>query len=247
MGVVTGSPGTFFRLGLVLVGTLVSSVSGDAGASSALELEYPESDPELELLDPELPASFNPPGGAGFTSPELEEEDDPAGCSPGYGNCCAGLFGACGASGAFAAPEAFGVVCLGGPESPGYGNCCAAFDGTGWSCAVGQFDVVVFPPLPHVVDPEQFIFSGGAAGLPSGVCFHCGSLAWLAGVCAHAKPTPSPTTPAASQSRLIPLLDDNPVNAWPHFEETFRVPYTLLGTPSLQARVSLLVDEKQGL
>jgi hypothetical protein len=71
-----------------------------------LELEYPESELELlELLDPELPASFNPPGGAGFASPELEED---AGCSPGYGNCCAGLFGACGASGAFAAPGAFG-------------------------------------------------------------------------------------------------------------------------------------------
>jgi len=47
-----------------------------------LELEYPESELELdELLDPELPASCSPPGGAGFTSPELE--DDPAGCSPG--------------------------------------------------------------------------------------------------------------------------------------------------------------------
>jgi hypothetical protein len=42
-----------------------------------LELEYPESEPELELLlDPELPASFNPPGGAGFTSPELDDELD---------------------------------------------------------------------------------------------------------------------------------------------------------------------------
>jgi hypothetical protein len=86
------------RLGLVFVGCTVSSASGKlpGGTSSLFELEYPES--ELELLDPVLPASWIPPGGAGFTSPELEddeEEEDPAGCSPGYGNCCAGLFGAC--------------------------------------------------------------------------------------------------------------------------------------------------------
>jgi hypothetical protein len=171
-----------------------------------LELEYPGS--ELELLDPELPESCNPPGGAGFTSPEPDEdEDDAAGCSPGYGNCCAGFFGACEASGA-APSGALAGACFGAPASPGYGNCCAAFDGTGWSCAVGQFDVVTFPSLPQLVDPEQFISVGGTAGLPSGVCFHCGSFAWLAGVCAHARPTPSPTTPAASHSRLIPLLDD---------------------------------------
>ena len=84
------------RLDRVFVGTLVSSVSGDVGTLSALELEYPGS--ELELLDPELPESCSPPGGAGFTSPELDEEDeddDPSGCSPGYGNCWAGFFGAC--------------------------------------------------------------------------------------------------------------------------------------------------------
>jgi hypothetical protein len=79
------------RLARVLVGTLVSS--GSSGGLSALELEYPESEPELELLDPELPASCIPPGGAGFTSPELEEED-PSGCSPGNGNCFA-AFGVC--------------------------------------------------------------------------------------------------------------------------------------------------------
>jgi hypothetical protein len=74
---------------------------------------------------------------------------------------------------------------------------------------VGQFDVVVFPSLPQLVDPEQFRSPGGPDGvLPSGVCFHCGSFAWLAGVCAHARPTPSPTTHAASHNRLIPLLDD---------------------------------------
>src|ERR1700745_2984495 len=107
VGVLTGSPGTFRRLDRVLVGTLVSSAAGAGAASSALELEYPGSELELELLAPELPASCNPPGGAGFTSPEPDEDedDDPAGCSPGYGNCCAGLFGAWEASGA-AAPGA---------------------------------------------------------------------------------------------------------------------------------------------
>jgi len=87
------------RLDRVFVGTLVSSVSGDVGTLSALELEYPGCELELELLDPELPESCNPPGGGGFTSPELDEEDedddDPSGCSPGYGNCCAGFFGTC--------------------------------------------------------------------------------------------------------------------------------------------------------
>jgi len=35
----------------------------------------------------------------------------------------------------------------------------------------------------------------------------------FAGVCAHARPTPNPTTPAASHSRLIPLLDDNTLSS----------------------------------
>jgi hypothetical protein len=211
--VFTGSAGILRRLDRVFVGTLVSSASGDDGAPSALELEYPESELELELLlDPELPASLSPPGAAGFTSPELDDEDgdDDPGCSPGYGNCCAGFFGACGASvafGAFGVPGAFATG-FGAVVSPGYGNCCVAFDGTGWSCAVGQFDVDVFPPSPQLVDPEQFIFCCPSGVLPSGVCFHCGSFAWLAGVCAHARPTPSPTTHPASHSRLIPLLDD---------------------------------------
>jgi hypothetical protein len=118
------------RLDRVLVGTLVSSASGEGGALSAFELEYPGSELELELLPPELPASCNPPGAAGFASPGLGalDDDDPVGCSPGYGNCCDGLFGA---SGAFAPFGAFGAGCVGAVVSPGYGNCCAAFEGTG--------------------------------------------------------------------------------------------------------------------
>jgi hypothetical protein len=143
-----------------------------ASGNPESELEYP---PELdELLElPALPASCNPPGAAGFTSPEPgDEELEPAGCSPGYGNCCVGLFGA---SGVLCPPCCgCGVVCFGVGVSLGYGNCCAAFDGTGLSCAAGQFDVVViFPSLPMVADPVQFIGPVGASGvLPSGVCFH---------------------------------------------------------------------------
>ena len=149
------------------------------GIPPASELEYPD---ELELLElPELPASCNPPGGAGFTSDfdELEEEDVPD--SPGYGNCCAGL------AGVLCVPGAFGVCvvcCFGVAVSPGYGNCCAAFDGTGLSCAGPQLDVVVhFPSSPLVNPPEQFIGPVGPSGVrPSGVCFHWLSFAWLAGV-----------------------------------------------------------------
>ena len=43
--------------------------------------------------------------------------------------------------------------------------------------------------------PEQFIGPCCPSGVrPSGVCFHWLSFCWLAGVCAHAHPTPSPTT-----------------------------------------------------
>jgi hypothetical protein len=133
--VFTGSAG-LLRLDRVFVGTLVSS--GSLLPASGLSDELDEYPPELdELLElPALPASCNPPGGAGFPSPELDEagepeppedEEEPAGCSPGYGNCCAGLFGASCAPGV-CAPDVAG---FGACFSPGYGNCCAAFDGTG--------------------------------------------------------------------------------------------------------------------
>jgi hypothetical protein len=121
-----------------------------------------------------LPASCNPPG---FVPPELDDEDDePAGVapvsSPGYGNLllagsCAplpGVWFGCGATGA---------VCAPGVESPGYGNSFDALVGTcGVVCGAGQFEIFVTLPSPLVIDPEQFICVGGAAGLPSGVCFH---------------------------------------------------------------------------
>src|SRR5581483_4236731 len=107
--VFTGSA-VLLRLARVFVGTPSSSSFGEPTGWSAPELEYPdELDDELELLAPELPASCNPPGGAGFTSPappDDDDDDDPCASSPGYGNCCAGLFGACWAlefAGAFGA------------------------------------------------------------------------------------------------------------------------------------------------
>ena len=86
-------------------------------------------------------------------------------CSPGYGKR---LFA--GASGV-ALSCCFcgsGLVSV----SPGYGNCCAAFDGTGLSCAAGQFEVVVvLPSSPRVTVAEQFIGCVGTpAERPSGVC-----------------------------------------------------------------------------
>jgi hypothetical protein len=76
--VFTGCAG-FLRLDRVFVGTLVSSGTSlpAPGISDELDEYPPELDELLEL--PELPASCIPPGGAGFTSPELEElDDDPA-------------------------------------------------------------------------------------------------------------------------------------------------------------------------
>jgi hypothetical protein len=90
--VFTGSAG-LLRLALVFVGTLVSSGSSlpASGISDELD-EYPlELDELLEL--PVLPASCNPPGGAGFTSPELGVLDDDDPVSPGYGNCCPAFAG----------------------------------------------------------------------------------------------------------------------------------------------------------
>jgi hypothetical protein len=78
--VFTGSAATLLRLDRVFVGTLVSSGSSLPAYGFSDELdEYPlEFDELLEL--PALPASCNPPGGAGFTSPEPEVlDDDPAG------------------------------------------------------------------------------------------------------------------------------------------------------------------------
>jgi hypothetical protein len=99
--VFTGSAGRL-RLDRVFVGTLVSSGSSLPAPGISDELELDEELDELAL--PELPASCKPPGGVGVTSPAPEDEevgeaeDDP-GCSPGYGNRCAGLFVAAGAPG----------------------------------------------------------------------------------------------------------------------------------------------------
>jgi hypothetical protein len=188
----------------------------------------------LELLElPELPASCNPPLSPGFAleeapgfAPEDEPEEDDEGCgvsgcvpasppaSPGYGNC---LFGWS------AAPPCCCFCGSGaGVASPGYGNCCAAFDGTGWSSAGGQFELVVVFPSPRVTVPEQFIgVVGSPVVLPSGACLY-GSVwpggVWPGGVCPIAPAAHIPASATTGNhtrvTRCIYSLDDNAPSAY---------------------------------